>query len=202
MPSRGFSAVLLSFFAASHRSRWHWAQSTFGAPATFWWGVTLSMISLWQATHSILACTLLPYLSVLTACSARFSPSAGTSSLPFLPSWQVWQVALSSFCETAGALAAAAMPPARDPARQTVAAASHAANLLVGMIFISNGGRFSAPRLALRLARVDTPPGPFKPGRKRRYGISATESTAQGCSALPHPWSRCSCALLRCRLRA
>jgi len=139
----GLLAALFSFFVASHRSRWHWAHSAFFTPAGFWCGVTLSMISLWQATHSILACTLVAYLSGLTSCSARFLPSAaGTSSLPFLPSWQVWHVALSSFCAAGAAsvlLAAATDPMLALPARMTAAAATQAANLLVPMIFISDG---------------------------------------------------------------
>jgi hypothetical protein len=52
--------------------------------------------------------------------------------LPFVPSWQLWQAALSSFCETGVTrllLAAAAALVIEGLAMQTMAATSHSMSL-------------------------------------------------------------------------
>ena len=71
------------------------------------------------ATHCMLACTLWANLSPATLRRARALPSVpGTSSLPFLPSWQVRQVALSSEGGAAGVGAALAGRARKTLARQ------------------------------------------------------------------------------------
>ena len=182
---------------------WHCAQSAFGAPATFLCGrdavgdFLVAGDALHLGVHALAVFVRIDCLQrALFAVGCRAS-----SSLPFLPSWQVWQVALSSFCATGAASLLAAAADRRSGSRpaQTAAATTQAANLLVPMISIPHGVRVAdhSYRLAAHAASRGLLNRPRQVAR-----ISATGSTAPGCSALSDPWSRCSCGLPRCRLRA
>lgn len=111
---RGLSAALPSFWVCVQRSWWQPAQSTFfslsaGSLLCALAFSALSVMSVWQATQVILACTPWPNLSPTTLRRARgLSSGPGTSSLPFLPSWQLRQVALSSVGGDAGVVGVAA----------------------------------------------------------------------------------------------
>jgi hypothetical protein len=58
-----------------------------------------------------------------------------TSSLPFVPSWQFWQVALSSFCWIDGAILLSAAP-AKLLAKQIVAVTTQTAILENRPVFV------------------------------------------------------------------
>src|SRR6185369_12398144 len=99
MPRRSRPAGLA--LASSQSLAWQVAQSGLATPSALRWRAWLSTMSVWQATHCILAWTLLPCLARLTGVSVRVASSLPATWIFFdLLSWHLRQAALSR--ETAG----------------------------------------------------------------------------------------------------
>src|SRR5665647_1913650 len=139
-PSRSFSWVLFSAFAASHRASWQVTQLTLCVTPVL---CGISVMSVWHSWQARLPCTLFPNLSLIT-CRSRACPSGPGAEHPLFP-WQARQVSLSGFptsfsAALAPALSAAQACPGQTtdaPARQMTPAIIHVASFETAMTFDS-----------------------------------------------------------------
>ena len=195
---RGLSLAVPAFWTSCQSCSWQAAQSTLasGAAESLACALPLAALSLmseWQATHVILACTLCPNLSAATDIRARGLPSLpGASNLSFLPSWQLRQVALSS--DTAAGTGAAAVADIAGSARPMPSAKIRRLNHREVMLDMVQDPKLKkekgTSRSAMALSLWDQPDNTIAP-----------KSSRPDFYAQRHLWCQPPCGRFPCRRR-